>query len=245
LRTHLAQLVCGAAAELGWVWVCVQDYFEELEEAICAFDPEADGWVTIPEIKQAFAAVDPDKPEDSVLAIMRRGLMRDRPKGSEGYPRSCIREHERMPPDDQEFKIIEFMQQIRAVNVSRSGPKQERKNLKPSMLDLQTEKVRPSPQLCRFCAHACAAALRMTRWALVRRRRCWARCSWLGWGKATGLQWPTSCRSVSDQLALGHPLVCWGSPVVPCTRPILGMIIAETEPEMVPVVEAATAEASA
>ena len=131
---------------LSWVWACVQDYFEELEEAICAFDPEADGWVTIPEIKQAFAAVDPDKPEESVLAIMRRGLMRDRPKGSEGYPRSCIREHERMPPDDQEFKIIEFMQQIRAVNVSRSGPKQERKNLKPSMLDLQTEKVRPPPQ---------------------------------------------------------------------------------------------------
>ena len=131
---------------LSWGWVCVQDYFEELEEAICAFDPEADGWVTIPEIKQAFAAVDPDKPEESVLAIMRRGLMRDRPKGSEGYPRSCIREHERMPPDDQEFKIIEFMQQIRAVNVSRSGPKQERKNLKPSMLDLQTEKVRPPPQ---------------------------------------------------------------------------------------------------
>eukprot|EP01046_Picozoa_sp_COSAG06_P063257 COSAG06_NODE_14614_length_1143_cov_0.728927_1_plen_129_part_00 len=65
--------------------------------------------------------------------------MRDRPKGTEGYPRSCYREFEPLPPEDTEFLIVEFMQHVRAVNVSRSGPKQERKHKSPSMLDMKQE----------------------------------------------------------------------------------------------------------
>lgn len=116
-----------------------EDYFQELEEAICAYDPDSDGDVTVPQLKQAFKAVDPNKSEDEMMAIIRRGLLRDRPKNSDGYPRSCYREFEPLPPESTEFLIVEFMQHIRAVNVSRSGPKQERKNKSPSILDTMKE----------------------------------------------------------------------------------------------------------
>ena len=116
-----------------------EDYFQEMEEAICSFDPDQDGDVTVPQLKEAFKSVDPNKSEDEMMAIIRRGLMRDRPKGSEGYPRSCYREFEPLPPEDTEFLIVEFMQHVRAVNVSRSGPKQERKHKSPSMLDMKQE----------------------------------------------------------------------------------------------------------
>ena len=115
-----------------------EDYFQELEEAICAYDPDSDGDVTVPQLKQAFKSVDPNKPEDEMMAIIRRGLLRDRPKGSEGYPRSCYREFEPLPPEDTEFLIVEFMQHIRAVNVTRSGPKQPRNNKSASVLEMKT-----------------------------------------------------------------------------------------------------------
>ena len=116
-----------------------EDYFQELEEAICSFDPDQDGDVTVPEIQQAFRAVDPNQTEELMMAVIRRGLLRDRPKGAEGYPRSCYREFEPLPPETTEFLIVEFMQHIRAVNVTRSGPKQERKHKSPSMLDMKQE----------------------------------------------------------------------------------------------------------
>ena len=58
-----------------------------------------------------------------------------------------------MPPEATEFLIVEFMHHIRAVNVTRSGPKQERKHKKGSMLDMKQEhKVRVDA----FCfVHTC------------------------------------------------------------------------------------------
>eukprot|EP01043_Picozoa_sp_COSAG02_P063915 COSAG02_NODE_9192_length_2295_cov_1.189435_1_plen_466_part_00 len=114
-----------------------EDYFQELEEAICAYDPDSDGDVTVSQLKQAFKAVDPNKSEDEMMAVIRRGLMKDRAKGTDGYPRSCYREFEPLPPEDTEFLIVEFMQQVRAVNVSRSGPKQPRNNKSASVLEMK------------------------------------------------------------------------------------------------------------
>lgn len=53
---------------------------------------------------------------------MRHGLMKKRHKSEEGYPRSCYREHEELPPPEAEFSIKELMQELRKLSVERSGP---------------------------------------------------------------------------------------------------------------------------
>jgi hypothetical protein len=61
---------------------------------------------------------------------MRHGLMKKRHKSEEGYPRSCYREHEELPPPEAEFSIKELMQELRKLSVERSGPVRARRWLR-------------------------------------------------------------------------------------------------------------------
>ena len=59
------------------------------------------GLVKVSEIIQAFVAVDPDKPEEDMKQLMRKGLLLERANGT----RTCVGQYEQLPPDAKEFKV--------------------------------------------------------------------------------------------------------------------------------------------
>ena len=59
-------------------------------------------------VRAAFKMIDPEKPPETVDKIMRSGLMKDRVRGEEGYPRSCLREFEPLFEDTHEFPVSQL-----------------------------------------------------------------------------------------------------------------------------------------
>ena len=119
-----------------------EQYFEELEEAICKFDSEQDGRATVSQIFQAFAAIDPEKPKEQVEKLLRFGICRDRKLGEKGYPRSNLREDEPLPSHESEHSIQEFLQHLRKVSVVRSSKStrsEEKEQLGQCKTDVRTE----------------------------------------------------------------------------------------------------------
>ena len=121
------------------------EYFDQLEEAICEQDLESDGLVNVQELRAAVLKIDPDKLPGDVDALIRLGLMMEKYKeevieevDEEGnvvssktervlISRTLIHRLQELPHEAVEFHTNEFMSLVRKHPIQRDSPPIEQK----------------------------------------------------------------------------------------------------------------------